>query len=233
MAYIYEYIRTQGYEPLHFEEHFTRLEALAHKLFLAPLAISRKELQRLISERLHNEGYSPKTTNAVAVRYHNTGDIAIECIDILYNNFALRALHPQAYTCRLSGELLTENTSAKESMLELNRTMGEITEEGVALWVNELSEVIAIDGSPVIVVFDDEIRFSRMGSGVEFELAYNAVNKMKGNISREEISLEELKRAKELLYIDHRGLSAVKSLDNTFYMDITATKIAAKIAEME
>ena len=58
MAYIYEHIRTQGYEPLHFEEHFSRLDALAREFFLAPISISRKELQRVIGERLHKEGFS-------------------------------------------------------------------------------------------------------------------------------------------------------------------------------
>ena len=118
-------------------------------------------------------------------------------------------------------------------MLELNRTTGDIAEKGVALWVDELNEVVAIDGSSVIAVFDDDIRFSRLGSGVEFDLAYNAVKEMKRNLSKDKILLEELKQAKELLYIDYRGISAVKSFDDTVYMDITATKIAAKITEIE
>ena len=233
MAYIYEHIRTQGYEPLHFEEHFSRLDALAREFFLAPISISSKELQRVIGERLHKEGFSSKTANAVTVRYHSNGEVEIECVDILYNNFSLRALHPQVFTCHLSGELLTANTSAKEAMLELNRTTGDIAEKGVALWVDELNEVVAIDGSSVIAVFDDDIRFSRLGSGVEFDLAYNAVKEMKRNLSKDKILLEELKQAKELLYIDYRGISAVKSFDDTVYMDITATKIAAKITEIE
>ena len=44
MAYIYEHIRTRGFEPLHFEEHFARLDALSRKLFLSPIAIEREEL---------------------------------------------------------------------------------------------------------------------------------------------------------------------------------------------
>ena len=111
----------------------------------------------------------------------------------------------------------------------MNRTMGQIADEGVALWANELGELLAIDGSPVIAVFDDEIRFSRMGSGVEFDLAYNAVCKMGRNASKHEIRLEELAEAKELLYIDHRGISAVANYGTTVYMDIIAAKIADNI----
>ena len=49
MAYIYEHIRTKGFEPMHFEEHYARLDALARKLFFAPLAIEREALQRMIA----------------------------------------------------------------------------------------------------------------------------------------------------------------------------------------
>lgn len=229
MAHIYEHIRTLGFEPLHFEEHFVRLEALARKLFLAPLSVTRAELRKRISEQLRSEGFSPNTANAVTVRCYSDGAVEIECLDILYNSFALRALHPQAYLCRLSGSLLTENTSAKEAMLELNRTMGQVADEGVALWADEQGEVLAIDGSPVVTVFEDEIRFSRVGSGVEFDLAYNAVKAMGRNVIKEEICLRDLAKAKELLYIDHRGISAVSKFGESVYMDIIAEKVADNI----
>lgn len=229
MAYIYEHIRTQGFEPLHFEEHFARLEALARRLFLAPLSVTQTELRRRIGEQLRGDGFSSNTANAVTVRYYSDGEVEIESLDILYNSFSLRALHPQAYLCRISGKLLTDNTSAKVALLELNRTMGHIADEGVALWANEQGEVTAIDGSPVVAVFDGEIRFSRMGSGVEFDLAYKALCEMGRNVTKEEICLNDLARAKELLYIDYRGISAVKCYDGNIYMDITASKIADRV----
>lgn len=227
MAYIYEYIRTQGFEPIHFEEHYTRLEALARKYFLAPLSVERKELQRLIGEQLCNDGFSPRNTNAVYVRYNCDGEITIISEEILYNDFSLRALRPRIFVCRVSGEPLTDNTSAKEALLEMNHTTAIISEQGVPLWVNEQGEVLAIDGASVIAVFDNEIRFSRMGGGVEFELAYNAASKIRNNVTKEEILLSDLTSAKELLYIDHRGITAIEAYESHHFMDITASKLAA------
>jgi branched-subunit amino acid aminotransferase/4-amino-4-deoxychorismate lyase len=229
MAYIYEHIRTKGFEPMHFEEHYTRLDALARKLFFAPLAIEREALQRMIAECLRGANCSQHTINAVYVRYTSNKEVEVECVDTLYDEFSLRALRPHLFVCRVSGELLTDNTSAKEALLELNRTIALASEQGVALWVNEQDEVLAIDGAAVVAVFDDEVRFSRMGSGVEFDLAYNAVCKMGRNASKQEIRLEELAEAKELLYIDHRGISAVANYGATVYMDIIAAKIADNI----
>ena len=233
MAYIYEHIRTQGFEPLHFEEHYARLDTLARKLFLAPLAIEREELQRRIGECLRMGGYSSHTTNAVYVRYYATGKVEIEAVEMLYNSFSLRALRPHGYICSLSGGLLLEHTSAKEAMLELNHAISSIAKQGVPIWVNAANEVLAIDGSSVIAIFENEIRFSSVGTGVEFEHAYNIAKNMRRIISREAISIEDLPKVKELLFIDYRGITALEEFGGHRYMDITAEKIAAKIAEKE
>ena len=233
MAYIYEYIRTRGYEPIHFEEYYARLDALARKIFLAPFAIEREVLQRNIAECLRNADCSPHTINAVYVRYNSNGTVEMECVDTLYDEFSLRALRPHFFVCQVSGELLTGNTSAKEALLELNRTTALASKQGVALWANEQGEILAIDGAPVIAVFDNEVRFSRIGSGVEFELAFGMAEKIKKNITREEILLSDIANAKELLYIDYRGITAVKSFELHHFMDITAERIAKHVAESE
>jgi hypothetical protein len=106
-------------------------------------------------------------------------------------------------------------------------------ERSVAIWINEGNEVIAIDGSPVIAVFEDEVRFARNGEGVEVDLAYDVVVKLGRNATRGAIKLADLSEAKELKFIGYEGLTAVHSYLSTRYMDILAEKIAAKIAEAE
>lgn len=233
MAYIYEYIRTQGFEPLHFERHYMRLDAVARKLFVQPLGVEREELKRQIATTLRTRGFSAHTMNAVYVRYYSDGSLSVEGVDTWYSKFSLRAIRPKGCICRVSGELLIENTSAKEAMTELNGEIARMTEEGVPIWANEQGEVLAIDGSPVIAVFDDEIRFSRMGAGVEFELAYAAIGDIKRKITKEEIRVEHLCDVKELLYIDYRGVTALECFESHHYMDIIAEKVALKIAETE
>ena len=157
----------------------------------------------------------------------------IEGVEIWYNIFSLRALRPQGYIHHLSGELLYINTSVKEAALEFNRSIAHFSDKGVAIWANEQGEVIAIDGAPVIAVFEDEIRFSRLGTGVEFDLAYIMTKSMKRNVSKGEIMIDELCNAKELLCVDYRGITALEGFEQHRYMDITAEKIASKIAEKE
>ena len=233
MAYIYEYIRTRGHEPLYFEEHCIYLEAGAVRYFGEPLKPSRNELLSAIKEVLQRGRFSPTVMNAVEVRYFHDGRFEVEAKEIIYSTFSLRALHPRAYLHRISGKSLLDNTSAKEALIEFHRTTSQSLERSVALWADANDEVLAIDGEPVIAIFEDEIRFSRKGESVEFDHAYDTVVEMGRNATKGAISLADLKEAKELLFIGHEGISAVHRFDTTLYMDITAEKIASKIAEKE
>lgn len=233
MAYIYEYIRTRGFEPIFFEEHFARLDALSRRLFFAPVAVESNALKQDVAKALQHGGCSPRTANAVYVRCSSDGEVEVEAMDILYNDFSLRALRPEGYECRVSGALIIENTSAKESLIELNRAMAQISDEGVAIWVDEQGEVLAIDGSPVVAVFDDEIRFSHQGDGVEFDMAYTEAARLGYRVSKCAIMVDELRNANELLCVDYRGITALYSFESHLYMDIVAEKIAQAVADAE
>lgn len=243
MAYIYEYIRTQGHEPMHFEEHYVRLDALSVIYFAESLRISRQELVAAIKEHLQNGHFSHTAMNVVCVKYFTDGTVELEADYMIYSEFSMRALHPQAHLLRVSGKQLIDNTSAKAAFIDFSRTCLQQSNGGsndVAIWADEKDEVLAIDGSPVIAIFEDEIRFSKRSNSVELDLAYEAVSTMNRNVTRGMIEVADLTKVKELLYIGHEGLSAVRIYKPNpilnyavAYMDISAEKIAAMIAKME
>ena len=234
MAYIYEYIRTRGVEPLHFEEHYLHLDALMNKLFYTHLNFSRKELRDRICHALQMRNYSPTAINAIYVKvapYATEPEIEIE--EIFYESFSLRALRPQGYICPVGCDLIMENSSAREALIDLNRTMAQITQDDVAIWVNSKDEIIAIDGASVIAVFDDEVRFSSHGSGVMYNVAYKAMLESEERVTCAPIYTSELSLAKEIMCIDHRGIMVLESFDDHFYIDIVASKIAKRVNESE
>lgn len=233
MAYIYEYIRTRGYEPIHFEEHYARLDALSQRLFHSPLNTSPEKLEEAIGGVLRNEGYSSHTINCVYIRYYNNGELKLEAVEIIYNTYSLRAIRPQGYICHLSGDMLVANSSAKEAMLELNSSTTQTPNSEVPIWVGEDGSVLAIDGAPIVAVFEDEIRFSEVGGGVEFDIAMQKMTAQRRRISRCNITLDDLSSAKEILYIDHRGITALVGWNERHYTDITAERIARTIADAE
>lgn len=234
MAYIYEYIRTRGVELLNFEEHYLHLDKLMNKHFYTHLNFSREELRRRICHELQKGNYSPTAINAVYVRVSPyTTEPEIEIEEIYYETFSIRALRPQGYVCPVGSDLILENNSVREALIDLNRTMAQITQDDVAIWVNRKDEIVAIDGASVIAVFEDEIRFSSSGNGVKFNLAYNAMMECEEDVTRGPIYTSELSRAKEIMSIDHRGIMVLESFDDHFYIDIVAGKIAAKVNEAE
>lgn len=234
MAYIYEHIRTQGHKPLHLEKHYARLKEQTEKYFSAQPALSEEELRKVIVEMLKAKRCSTSAMNYATVRCFDNNSIEVDADWMMYDRFSLRAIHPQLYLCQASGEIITDNTSAKEALVRFNNDSALLNDRGVAVWVSEQNEVIAIDGSPVIAVFDDEIRFSDKGKGVEFDLAYEALSATNNTVTKGAIVVDELHKAKELLFIDYRGVTAINQwLDDTLYMSLTAERIASLIAEKE
>ena len=69
MAYLYEYIRTRGVEPLYFERHFERFNALVEENAIYPTTLSRKKLLEDIRAALKRKGYSGEAINAVCLKY--------------------------------------------------------------------------------------------------------------------------------------------------------------------
>lgn len=233
IPYIYEYVRCRGFAPLYMEQHLARLDALSRQLFLAEFGMTREVLERDIAAALRGEGFSASHTNAVQVRRYIDGRVEIRCVEMFYDDFSLRAVRPQGYICSLSGDMLLQPTSAKEATLSLCRATAEVSDEGVAVWVSDMGELKAIDGGSVVAVFDDEIRFSQSGAGVEFELAYKAIQGDRRAVRYGEILHSDIARAKELFYIDYRGVTALSACEGDYFMDIVAERVARQVAEQE
>lgn len=229
MAYIYEHIRTNGHEPLHLEEHIEHLKATVVNQFGTIPSLPQEGLRKAIKEALQKGNRSSRTMNAVVVRYHADAEVEVEVQEMIYSHFSLRAIRPEGYLHRVSGDSITDNTSVKAALLEFLHS----SHEGAAIWVDEMNEVIAIDGQSVVAVFEDEIRFSQRGSGVEFDLAYNALSKGRRKVCKGAIRVEELHEAKELLAIGYEGVTAISHYDGVIYMDILAEKIASMVASEE
>lgn len=239
MAYIYEAIRTRGFEPRYLEAHYQRLEALAHRVIAAPLKFSREALRVEIAAALRRENFSPTRNHTVIVRCHYLGDQDIELlpVEMLYDDFSVRAIRPRiANLERVSKEsLLLENSSVKDGLLEIHRikTLNLNGDNSVTMWVTDNDEVVAIDGSPIVCVFEDEIRFSECGCGMEFDLTYRVVADSHRKVTKGAIGLSELSEAKELLIVDYRGITAIEGWETHNYMNITAEWLASRVVDVE
>ena len=237
MAYIYEYIRTRGFEPLYFEEHYAHLEELARNILYTSLDIDRQELKKNIADTLYRNGFKPNTSHLVKVCYDTEKRVKIVTGEVLYDHFSARAIRPTIGCVEriAKGSTLLENCSVKDAMLELHFAQNAKLDNPNALtiWATEEGEVVAIDGSPIVAVFEDEIRFSPNGGGVEYNLVYKAAMEQFGSVTQAPLLLSELKEAKELLFVDCRGITAIDRWEEHHYMDLTAIVLASQVAKNE
>jgi hypothetical protein len=231
--YIYEHIRCKGFEVRHIEQHLARLDALSKAVLMTPSGVTYDALHLKVAEALREEGYSSQHANVVVVRCYGGGEFEVEPLECLYDEFSLRALRPQCHLCNYSGEFIVRNTSAKESLLEIERSRAVATDRSVSMWRSDEGEIVAIDGAPVVAVFDDEIRFSRMGEGVEFDIAFGVAEMGRRSVTRGAIMEEDLLSAKELFTVDYRGITSILSFASKAYMDIVAEKLARQVADTE
>lgn len=234
-AFIYEYIRTRGCKPIHFAQHIRHLEGrFFRKLFYDVMYVTKTDIYNSIVNKLSREGFSDNAVNAVCLKFrpfYNNPEVEIE--ELYYDTFSLRAIRPKGQIYYVNGDAIKSNSSVKLALLEFNRMTAEIADEGVSIWVNEESEILAIDGASVIAVFEDEIRFSSHGYGVEFDIAYERFSAKRKHVTRGSIYESDLMKAKEIIYIDYRGVTVLESYDSHPYMDIIAEKIAAEVAATE
>ena len=119
------------------------------------------------------------------------------------------------------------------ALIDFERTISQDADEGVAIWVNDKKEVIAIDGADVVAVFDDKIIFSSHSNSIECEMVYERVAATRRDVLRGSIYEADLTRAKEVLGIDYRGIVTLESFDMVSYTDITAEKIASIVNDTE
>ncbi len=229
MSYIYEHIRCRGYSPLHLKEHYAHLEATARTCYDAGLNFTCESLRREIELCLREAYLSPSVTNAVEVQYHTDGSLRCVAKELLYDDFTVRTLRPRGYVAHIAGDMLLLNTSAKRAIVEFSNDTAQGEERCVAIWVSDNDEVLAIDGDPVIAVFENEIRFSPSGNSVEMDLAFKAALELNRNVVTAPIFVGELNGAKEILCIGYEGITALFRFENQVYMNLVARKIAERV----
>lgn len=233
-AYIYQRLRTRGVEPLYLDRAVEHLSYWSERLFDEPFHPDTKALNAQIRAALLNEGFSKGGTHAVEVRLYSCGDILVTPLESLYlESFPLRAIRPSATPQHLTGELLLAPTSAKEAMLAICHTAKLLPSQDIPMWIDHNNEITAIDGAPVIAVMENEIILSHLGDSVEFELAEQALANTTHPMRRGFISCNELPLVKELLYIDHRGITALNDIEGRQLSNIVAERIAKEVQKLD
>ena len=233
-AYIYQRLRTRGVEPLYPTYIIRSIEALAEQIFHRQITLNIDEVRSKIAAAITRERLSQHAIHAVELRLYPSGEIEAVTESAFYlEAFPLRAIRPVATPYRITSDLLLAPTSARDALLDICKSESALPSESISMWIDHNNEITAIDGASVVAVTQDEVIFSQLGKGVEFELALRAIEKTSHRVVRGEILYNNAHDYKELLYIDHRGVVALDSIEGRQLSNIVAERIVQEVKKLE
>ena len=233
-AYIYQRFRTRGVNPLYPAYIFSEIEVLSEQIFGSRIFLGWEELMVKIATVIDSERLSQHAIHAVELRLYPSGETEIVTEKAFYlEPFPLRAIRPVAKPYRVTSDLLLAPTSARDALLDLCKSESALPSESIAMWIDHNNEITAIDGASVVAVTDDEVIFSQHGRGIEFDLAKSAMEKTSHHVVQGAIPYDNVRRYKEILYIDHRGVVALGSIEGHQLSNIIAERIVQEVKKLE
>ena len=225
--YLYQQVRTQGYQPLRLAEHCRLLSFASQRLFDRVLNADIQELEQSIAAILAHDRYSKELSHIVEIRLYSESDYAVFAVESsLYGDFELRAIRPRALIHSAEIGFGDMPTSAARAHTELLRKYGEKYGCACVVCADHNGIVGNIDGAAVMAVIDREIVVSQAVESVEKSLMIERLRECRHeNVVVRDISVEELRRAEEIFYIDVRGITSISELEGEVLSDFVANAV--------
>ena len=225
--YLYQQVRTDGHQPLRLAEHCRLLNDASLRLFAREFNADIQEIEENIALCLLRDRYSKELSHIVEIRLFSEGDYAIFAVETsLYGDFELRAIRPRALVHNSEIGFDGMPTSAAKAHTELLRKYAEKYGCSCVICVDGNGVVNNIDGVAVMAVIDREIVVSQATESVEKSLMIERLrlNRHERVVVRE-ISIEELRRAEEIFYVDVRGVTSISELEGEPLSDFVANAV--------
>ena len=225
--YLYQQVRTEGYQPLRLAEHCRLLNTASQRLFGREFDVDTQELEQCIASILARDRYSKELSHIVEIRLYPEGDYALFAVESsLYGDFELRAIRPRALIYNAEIGFGDMPTSAARAHTELLRKYAERYGCSCVICVDHNGIVGNIDGAALMAVIDREIIVSQAIESVEKALMIERLRERRHeSIVVRDISIEELRRADEIFYVDVRGITSVSELEGEILSDFVANAV--------
>lgn len=233
-CFAYQCVRTLGYRAIMLDEHLALLDTASQELFDRPSAFADSAITAAnIAMLLSHNGYSEQRSHIVALRTFADGSLEIECLETsLYDTLTLRALRPVATTIRAYDEAVQHPSSASLAATLLHREYARMHGAEVVVTIDIKGHLRYIDGAEAAVLIGGKIIFAPHATSPEYALLMRAAAELGRKTECRNIEAKELLRADEVLFIDHRGITALESLASRRYADIVTERLARHIEQL-
>ena len=230
--FVYRFVRTIGHQPQLLAGHLAQLDKAADAIFARRCDIDEASCEAIIASLLRRNCCSERFSHIVMIRMFANGSTEILFHDTsLYDGIALRALQPKAVAVTAYDSLAHHRSSATLATTELHRAYAARCGADVAIALNEAGELLSIDGAAPSIVCGRKIIFSpQTVDEPEYDAMMRIATEQNRPMECRAIRADELLRADELFYIDHRGVTAVALYEGHRYADIVVNRLACDMA---
>ena len=226
--YVYQIIHLRAGEPRFLGRHVELLHDAARALFGEAVVIPEEKIRGEILRVVEQEKYALSATAFVRLIYTEAGRVAVLPEGrSLYEGYALRSVHPRAITMEYEMPMRDVETSAGEMVLREARCVARVAGAETVLRCDRDGMCRGIEGHPVIAIYHGEVIAPTARGDVAYELALRAAEYLSLRINRMSFSRHDLSHFEEVMWADHRGITALGHIDGYPLMALTAEKLCA------
>ncbi len=226
--YVYQTLHLRSGHPRFLKEHLNLLHEDARELFNCPIQISEEKIRREIDEIVTKEKYRSAATSFIRMACYESGRIVLTPEGrSLYEGYALRSLHPDAVTVDYKLPMHDMPTSASEAVTAEARYAARIRGAELALRCDRNGHCRSIEGHPVAAIYQNRLIAPPARRNVERDLMLRAARHLALTVAEVHFSRRDLPRFEEVLWADHRGITALGHIDGLPLMSLTAEKLSA------
>ena len=231
--FIYQRMRATAGEVFNIPEHIELLKSLAAQLFPQVTLPSAEEIEQACSQLLRHGGYAYKAIHFIELRLYDNGQFNLRVIETsLYKSYTLRVMRPKVVLFDEYGDHIQLPTSAKLATFELLNLKAYMSGGKIAVCADSSGTISSIDGASPIIVRGREIIIHRTTPSVYTDLLIKYLEQLEGyTVIYRPINASELNTADELIYADHRGITAAGEIDTHIFADSIAYTVAKRIVE--
>ncbi len=229
---IYQKIHTLNGEIFHLEAHLKLLREAYRDIYGKVVKLPIESVQKLLEDAMAANRCPRDISLFVTLTLNPAGILAAcELTRSIYRGYTLRCISPSAAIIEFHIPYFNHCTTLRAEIIEWANTIAQ--RQGADLALRSFNgQVGMIDGAQTFAVTDSEIITSPVSFSVEHSLAKRVAKTLDLRLVERALLPHDIPNLEELFFVDHYGVTAIKSCHGRVFMSITAETVAKRMNDL-
>ncbi|MFI3324199.1 MAG: hypothetical protein SNI45_02050 [Rikenellaceae bacterium] len=231
---LYQIVHTLEGRIFHLEAHLKLLFEAYYQIFGRGAKLEQAAAEAQILAVLRRSRCPKGVSLFIKLTLSPDGTLSVtEHERSLYRGYTMRCLSPRAATVECTMPYIDYPTAARDTLIGVATAAARKRQGDVALCYHE-GIAHTIGGAQIFGVSPtDGLVTAAESLSVEHALAKQIATSAEIHITQRPILVEELRQLDELFFVDHYGVTSIKSCNNQYYMSIVAGALATLLGNQE